>query len=204
MSGSDYALSVLVAERSLADGHLSPAEQQRLVEEGRKLATAVHRAQWKLGHLALRYAPVGDPSFKSGAYELLAEYAERIGMEVGTLRNYRAVAFAWSGQPVGSQKFSILKALASAPDKAAVAEMLLAEEPGTVEEAVALATERGLLRRRSRGAGNEVRTLRRVARLLQGVSLDHVPLRGRQRDAVLGALGVVVDEAQRLMREASR
>ncbi len=88
-----------------------------LVAEGTKLVQVIERAQMTLGMLALEYAPIGDPSVKTGGYDRLQEYATAIGCDFGTLRNYRAVAAAWKGVDHGEHKFSLLKGLAPVHDK---------------------------------------------------------------------------------------
>jgi hypothetical protein len=123
---------------------------EELIAAGRKHAAVIQRAQLELGRLALQYAPIGDASVKTGAYTRLREYADAIGVDEGTLRNYRAVAHAWQEIPAPCVGFTTMKALTSVAHKDRLVELLEKTPPPTksgrwtVPAAVELAKDAGL------------------------------------------------------------
>lgn len=106
---------------------------QELIAAGRQAAGTVERAQLELGRLALAYAPIGDPSVKTGTYGRLREYAEAIGVDEGTLRNYRAVAHAWQDyrDAAAVYGFTVLKALTPVAHKDRLLAAMSEAEPPT-------------------------------------------------------------------------
>lgn len=104
---------------------------QELIDKGRECLKIVERSQMRLGELVLEYAPIGEASRKTGAYDRLQEYADKIGADPGTIRNYRAVAHAWKGIDHRGLNFSILKRLQSVGDKEKLIDALDAEKPPT-------------------------------------------------------------------------
>jgi predicted nucleic acid-binding Zn-ribbon protein len=53
---------------------------------------------WFLGQAALEILPMGEGNGKNGRDALLAAYADEVGIEAGTLRDYRQVAHAWPAE----------------------------------------------------------------------------------------------------------
>lgn len=104
-----------------------------LITQGRKYATMIQRSQLELGKLALEYAPIGEPGVKTGTYDRLQEYADAIGVDAGTLRNYRTTAAAWQAQQekVKGYGFTVLKALTSVARKDDLIEAMAQTEPPT-------------------------------------------------------------------------
>lgn len=102
-----------------------------IIEEGRQLATVNERSAWRLGELALEFAPVGDPARKTGVYARIREFAEAIGAADGTIRNYRQVVASWQGIDVEGFVFGTLDDLVSVTDKAGLIAALRDTEPPT-------------------------------------------------------------------------
>jgi hypothetical protein len=67
----------------------------QLVAAGKKAVEKESDAKWELGDLALEVAPMGDDAAHNGALETMDEYAEAVGVEFETLRQYRSVAHEW-------------------------------------------------------------------------------------------------------------
>jgi hypothetical protein len=137
---------------------------EQLIAAGRKLVVKQEKSQLELGRLALAFAPIGDPSVKTGVYDRLELYADEIGMGLATLRQYRATAQAWQNIDVGEHGFTVLKALMAVADKEGLLAALAAEEPPTksgrwtVEAAVEFAKEHGFWSHEGTGR-DEVQTL---------------------------------------------
>lgn len=85
---------------------------KRQVAEGRRLVEQLQQDKWRLGDLALEVAPMGDGHARNGASDVLDDYADAIGLEAGTLRQYRTVANAWpDGTRVPSASWSVHREL---------------------------------------------------------------------------------------------
>jgi len=123
---------------------------KELISAGKQAVGVIERAQLRLGMLALQYAPIGEGSVKTGAYERLREYAEAIGVDEGTLRNYRAVAAGWKGIDTEGFGFTVLKATLPVAKKEKLLPLLRDTDPPTksgrwtVPAAVEFAREQGL------------------------------------------------------------
>jgi len=112
-----------VAEKQMTD--------EELIAEGRKLVGTLERAQLELGRLALQFAPIGEPSVKTGVYDRVDRYAEEVGVDTPSMRNYRTVAHGWQGIDTGGFGFSVLKACLSIGDKEGFLEALREHTPRT-------------------------------------------------------------------------
>src|SRR5262245_22937131 len=103
----------------------------QLVSAGRQAAQAEGDAKWALGDLALEAEPMGSRGGEpTGALERLREYGEAIGVELETLRDYRAVAHSW---PDGARapldaSWTAHRLLAGVPDRKGAMKVLLAEQ----------------------------------------------------------------------------
>lgn len=86
-----------------------------LVREGKTAKQNVEQGQWLLGDLALQVCP---PDGTNPHNHSLREYADAIGINLGTLQNYRTTAEAW---PLLSRRsdtsFAAHQALASNPER---------------------------------------------------------------------------------------
>lgn len=137
-----------------ADISIAFRSDEQIVEDGRECIKQRDRLQLRLGRLALEFAPMGAQGFRSGSYRRIDMYADRVGADAGTLRNYRNVAAAWQVVEIGESEFSwaILKALAPVGDKEQMVAILRSEKrpdapdkPWTAEAALDVARERGLM-----------------------------------------------------------
>jgi hypothetical protein len=176
---------------------------EELIAAGRERVRVMQHAQLELGQLALQYAPIGDASVKTGAYTRLREYAEAIGMDEGTLRNYRAVAHAWQGEDHEGVGYSTVKALTSVAHKDKVVELLRKTEPPTksgrwtAPAAVELAKEHGLWSHNGGYRTTDVLgVLRRTRGALARVDIDE--LSDEERQDMLTALQEVTSEVTTL------
>jgi hypothetical protein len=159
----------------------------------------------------LAYAPIGVPGRKSGHYERLREYAAAIGADVGTLRNYRAVAHSWEGVDPGELGYSVCHALTPVQDKARLVEMLATTKPETrtgrwtVVAAVEAAQRWGLWEPRTEGrrpssdATVVLRTLRWTRTSLARIAVDELDDDARS-DALVELTSL--DEQITALREA--
>lgn len=122
---------------------------QELIEKGLEYARLEERAQMKLGEFALAFAPIGQPGSKTGTYQRLQEYADAIGVDFGSLKNYRATAHAWQAVKIDNFGFTTLKALAPVAKKQELLEAMREAKPDnksgrwTAEAAVEFAKENG-------------------------------------------------------------
>lgn len=95
-----------------------------LIRLGQIAARQLQGAQLRLGRLALQFAPIGERGHNVGTNERIRLYAEKIGVDERTLRQYRHIAHAWEGFPVEDRSFTLLRVLAPAADKDKALEML--------------------------------------------------------------------------------
>ena len=72
-----------------------PAGWEAFLKEGRRIVAQQSGATWELGDLAIKVAPIGTPSKRSGAYEVLREFAHQIGIDFETLRGCLETAHSW-------------------------------------------------------------------------------------------------------------
>lgn len=71
------------------------AEWIELVMDGRIAVQFESDGQWMLGDIALRVSPATGSHANDGSRKLLREYADEIGVALGTLLEYRRVADGW-------------------------------------------------------------------------------------------------------------
>lgn len=177
---------------------------EQLIAEGRECVAKIQHQQLRLGQLALEYAPIGDPSVKTGQYERLREYAEAIGVDEATLRNYRATAHAWQQVEPGPLTFTAQKALISVAHKGRLVEELAKATPPTksgrwtAPAAVDFAREHGYWSHSEapRAAGDLVRAIRTYRGKIARLGVDE--LDDEQKDDVLAALRELIVEVQTL------
>jgi hypothetical protein len=104
-----------------------------LVAEGRRLVAAEGDAKWALGDLALEVVPLTDPGAHTDA---LARFAEEIGIEPGTLSQYRRVAGHWPPRTrIRAASWSVHHALAPYEDAEKILKRLVREKRATVDAA---------------------------------------------------------------------
>lgn len=186
-----------------------------LIAAGRKLAVKQDAAQLDLGRLALAFAPMGDAGPKTGIYNRLQLYADEIGMEVGTLRNYRAIAHAWAGVEVGAFGYTVLKACASVGDKAglldAIAQATAPTKSGrwTADAAVRFAKDQGFWTHDSAPRDAAETLIRAVERTAGSLSrMADLDLNDSERGQLATALRdlalEVADARERLRNNAPR
>lgn len=182
-----------------------------LIRKGRKCVEAHHAAerkfssvQLRLGRLTLEFAPMGDPAQKTGAYERLRVYAKEIGMDEGTLKNYRQTAFAWSGTDLRDDEFgyTLIKGLEPVGEKDKALVLLREEKPEggwTIESAREQVIAQGLMRKpKARGPMAASKRLVRVRDHLASLSADDLK---RSDDKVnIQTLREITKEIRRLQR----
>jgi hypothetical protein len=66
--------------------------------ELRELVAAKVEHPWRLGDRLLEALPMGKTKAVNGAFKLLEELGNRIGLKASTVRRYRSVAYAWPPQ----------------------------------------------------------------------------------------------------------
>ena len=113
----------------------SELSRDQLVELGRKVAAVESVSKWALGDLACQV----ETSY-GGAD--LGKYAEEIGVEWSTLRDYAQVSQAFSQSVArATHSWSVYRVLAAQPDRA---ELVAREQPWTYREAEHLRAGRAL------------------------------------------------------------
>lgn len=91
--------------------------------------------QWNIGDAALEIFPMGEKGEKTGITEELKKFAERIGVEYGTVMVYRSVASAYPViTRITTQSFAVHQAMQGFPH-------LLPKKPITVRQAMTLVKE---------------------------------------------------------------
>lgn len=179
-----------------------------LIEEGRKHVSVIQHAQLELGKLALEFAPIGEASVKTGKYERLHEYADAIGIDFGSLRNYRACASAWLEHDHEGITYTALKALAPVVRKKELVALMRATDPPTksgrwtAPAAVDLARANGLYSDEEPEPGDSDvlsfvrRTMGGLARLSNAIDVD--TLEANERRELAGALTELTSEISTL------
>lgn len=76
-------------------GNVTRRRYDEMVARSRKSVAAVTPHQFAVGDAALEIAPLGRARQDSRLDEVLEQFAEDIGLEVGTVVAYRATAAAW-------------------------------------------------------------------------------------------------------------
>lgn len=103
-----------------------------LVSKGQHLIETLTQDKFGLGDLALIAAPLGSDGAHNGSSATLDEYAQAIGCEPSSLREYRRVADAWPESQRRSKdaSFSVHQELASEPDRFNVLGKLIKQAKG--------------------------------------------------------------------------
>lgn len=197
------------------------AREKELIEEGKALSKLASRSQFRLGKLALEFAPMGERGVPSGAMRRVDLYSESIGVESNTVRTYRNVAHAWSVTDVRDDEFqfAVLKALVRVGDKEKALALLREQAPEgdttrwKADKALELAHKEMMLapRRGGRPAVRETpmgetafARLRRIGKELEHIQLQEVTLAERERldpmvavvEAEIGRLRKLLDAAR--------
>ena len=97
---------------------------EELIAQGRTLMQQRDKAMFKLGLLALEFAPMGEVGRKTGALERLQLFAKEIDGDPSTIRRYRTVAHAWQGLDVDGLSYSTLWGLLPVADKEGLLEAM--------------------------------------------------------------------------------
>jgi hypothetical protein len=100
----------------------------QLVAEGKRLVAAEGDAKWQLGDLALEVTEHGTGELK--------EFADEIGIDPGTLAQYRRIAAEWPDRRARrSAAWSVYAALAPYQDAEKILDRLVRAGKATVDEA---------------------------------------------------------------------
>lgn len=178
---------------------------QDLIARARALVSRRLGIQWELGELALEYAPVADPSIQTGVWKRLEQFADAIGINVTTLRNYRTTVHAWQGVDHEGIGFDALKYLNACDQKQLAVELLRSNEPPTQSgrwtgvAAYEFMRERGLVTTRlGRGPADAIGTLRKTRGAL--ARLGEFNLDDQTRGDLIATLAELAEEIN-VMRE---
>jgi hypothetical protein len=106
------------------------------VAEGKRLVAAEGDAKWGLGDLALEVAPMTEPGPNNNSQAALTKFADEIGVEFSTLREYRRIAHEFPpATRVAGASWSVHRELANIQDAHKWIKDLVKQGKATVDEA---------------------------------------------------------------------
>jgi hypothetical protein len=114
------------------------------VEEGKEIVQCLNKDQWRLGELA-------DGVATDYGEETLKSYAEDIGINFNTLRNYRSMYRKWPNRDTRPKSTAVAKALAAYPDR----EDIIKKYPD-MTEAMALMAVKEFKKQKSTGKNGDL------------------------------------------------
>jgi WhiB family redox-sensing transcriptional regulator len=99
------------------------------VAEGLKLTSSLDAHRWRLGDLCLEVAPASATGVRTGALAVLDRFADAVGHEFRSMRDYRQTAIAWPPESrVKGATWGAHREVVSRPDRRELLLRVVAEK----------------------------------------------------------------------------